>query len=315
MFKPISIAAVAFLIGTAAASAQSSLDNVLSQLRSQGYRQVEVERENGRVSIEAHRGTDERRLVYNARTGALLSDTADRDRARYHDRDSWTPARTPTRPGVRRGNDGNPASVLGRAGLGSVFGKLRSEGYRDIETDQRRGLIRIEAHKGSVERQLVYNARTGELLSDRVHRERDRNWDRDRDRHRTGDWDRDRHRTGDRARARHRAGDRDRDRNRTGDWDRDRNRAGDWDRDRDRNRTGGWDRDGNRDRDRDRDGRRSGGHQASGNGGWGDSSNDGRGGGRRNDDGAGRDRGGRDGGDDRGGRGRGGDRGNGKKRD
>jgi hypothetical protein len=310
MFKPISIAALALLIGTAA-SAQSSLDNVLSQLRSQGYRQVEVERENGRVSIEAQRGTDERRLVYNARTGALLSDTADRDRARYHDRDSWTPTRTPARPGVRRGNDNNSASVLGRAGLGSVFGMLRSQGYRDIETDQRRGLIKIEAQKGSVERELVYNARTGELLSDRVNRDRDRNWDgdrnwdRDRDRNRTGDWDRDR------------------DRNRTGDWDRDRdrNRTGDWDRDRDRNRTGDWDRDrdgnrdGNRDRDRDRDGRRSGGAQASGNGGWGDNANDGRGGHRGNDDSAGRDRGGREAGDDRGGRGRGGDRGNGKNRD
>ena len=75
------IIAAALFIGTAA-NAQSGLDGVLSRLEAQGFGRFEIDQERGRITIEAHRGREERELVYNANTGELLRDTVERNDGR-----------------------------------------------------------------------------------------------------------------------------------------------------------------------------------------------------------------------------------------
>jgi hypothetical protein len=68
--------------------------------------------------------------------------------------------------GAFRGGHHGQVSTLARAGLGPVFGKLRSQGYGDIAIDQAGNEISISAARAGETRQLVYDASTGALLSD-----------------------------------------------------------------------------------------------------------------------------------------------------
>ena len=68
--------------------------------------------------------------------------------------------------GAFRGGHHGQVSTLARAGLGPVFGKLRSQGYGDIAIEQVGNEITISAARAGETRQLVYDASTGALLSD-----------------------------------------------------------------------------------------------------------------------------------------------------
>ena len=68
--------------------------------------------------------------------------------------------------GAFRGGHHGQVSTLARAGLGPVFGKLRSQGYGDIAIEQLGNQITISAARAGETRQLVYDASTGALLSD-----------------------------------------------------------------------------------------------------------------------------------------------------
>jgi hypothetical protein len=68
--------------------------------------------------------------------------------------------------GAFRGGHHGQVSTLARAGLGPVFGKLRSQGYGDIAIEQAGNEISISAARAGETRQLVYDASTGALLSD-----------------------------------------------------------------------------------------------------------------------------------------------------
>jgi hypothetical protein len=68
--------------------------------------------------------------------------------------------------GAFRGGHHGQVSTLARAGLGPVFGKLRSQGYGDIAIEQVGNAITISAARPGETRQLVYDASTGALLSD-----------------------------------------------------------------------------------------------------------------------------------------------------
>jgi hypothetical protein len=75
-----------------------------------------------------------------------------------------TDQRSPT--GVFRGGHHGQVSTLARAGLGRVFGKLRSQGYGDIAISQSDGLILVSGNRRGEVRHLVYDAGTGALVSD-----------------------------------------------------------------------------------------------------------------------------------------------------
>jgi DNA-binding PadR family transcriptional regulator len=77
--------AAALTVGTAAL-AQAGLDPVLQALERQGYAEIEVQREQNLIRIEARNRERLRVLVYDRTTGALISDTADQDRLRDRDR-------------------------------------------------------------------------------------------------------------------------------------------------------------------------------------------------------------------------------------
>ena len=68
--------------------------------------------------------------------------------------------------GAVHGNHRGSVSTLARAGLGSVFGKLRSQGYDDIAIEQRDGMIFVSGSRRDQTRHLVYDAATGALVSD-----------------------------------------------------------------------------------------------------------------------------------------------------
>ena len=62
------------------------------------------------------------------------------------------------------------AAVARTPGVQGVFNTLRAQGYSDIEVGRpHSGKITIEAHRQGAERELIYDAQTGRLLSDRSH--------------------------------------------------------------------------------------------------------------------------------------------------
>ena len=75
-----------------------------------------------------------------------------------------TDSRSPT--GAFRGGHHGRVSTLATAGLGPVFGKLRSQGYGDIRIERMGDQIFISAARGAEVRELVYDATTGTLVSD-----------------------------------------------------------------------------------------------------------------------------------------------------
>ena len=143
-------ALIALSLGTASvASAQPALDPVLSTLARQGFGGFEIKREDGQVKVEARRGTTERELVYDAASGRLLKDELGRT-------DDRRPA-TPASPRLR-----------------GLYDSLRAQGYTDFDIEQVGNRIEVDVVEGGVERDLVYDARTGALISERLDDERTR---------------------------------------------------------------------------------------------------------------------------------------------
>ncbi len=159
------LALVALSLGTASvASAQAALDPVLSTLTRQGFGGFEISRENGQLKVEARKGTTERELVYDAASGQLLKDEV----GRSDDRSVATPAS----PRLR-----------------GVYDSLRAKGYTNFDVEQVGNRIEVDVEDGAVERDLVFDARTGALVSERI--DDDRNDRRDDDRSDRDDDDRD----------------------------------------------------------------------------------------------------------------------------
>ena len=63
--------------------------------------------------------------------------------------------------GAFRGGHHGQVSTVARAGLGRVFGSLRSQGYGNIQIKQAGDEILISAKRGDELRQLSYDAPTG----------------------------------------------------------------------------------------------------------------------------------------------------------
>lgn len=76
----------------------------------------------------------------------------------------WRDNRSTT--GEWNGGHRGSVSTMARAGLGPVFGSLRSQGYRNIEISQADGQLFVSAERFGEARSLVYNASNGSLLSD-----------------------------------------------------------------------------------------------------------------------------------------------------
>ena len=72
--KTLTLTTAAVLLSGTSAFAQMSLNGVVSFLESEGYTSVEIDREDGTITIEGKVGNRERELVYHASTGTLLSD-------------------------------------------------------------------------------------------------------------------------------------------------------------------------------------------------------------------------------------------------
>ncbi len=76
LFMSAAVAALAASV----AFAQSSTDNLVSQLQDQGYTRIEVKRGTSQIKIEAIKGDSKREMVYDLSTGALLKDEQGRVR-------------------------------------------------------------------------------------------------------------------------------------------------------------------------------------------------------------------------------------------
>ncbi|MDO5646606.1 PepSY domain-containing protein [Paracoccus sp. (in: a-proteobacteria)] len=90
MFRTIGIAAV-FAVMAGGAIAQSAESHIRQQLRAQGFSQIEIERDDGKIEVEARRGNQKIELKYDARTGRLISQ--DIQRSDRRDGNRATPAR------------------------------------------------------------------------------------------------------------------------------------------------------------------------------------------------------------------------------
>lgn len=71
-------AAIALGAGAGAAQADTLTDRIRSDLESQGYKDIEIDRDDGRIEVEAMRGNQEVELVYDGDTGELVSRIDDR---------------------------------------------------------------------------------------------------------------------------------------------------------------------------------------------------------------------------------------------
>ncbi|MBK5934995.1 hypothetical protein C8N32_10625 [Rhodovulum imhoffii] len=77
--KPIPfMAACITMLAGAAAMADVSVRDVVRDLQSQGYVDIEVEREGGRISVEARKRGQEREVTYDSVTGRILRDETSR---------------------------------------------------------------------------------------------------------------------------------------------------------------------------------------------------------------------------------------------
>lgn len=66
-------AAIALGAGAGAAQADTLTDRIRSDLESQGYKDIEIDRDDGRIEVESMRGNQEVELVYDGDTGELVS--------------------------------------------------------------------------------------------------------------------------------------------------------------------------------------------------------------------------------------------------
>lgn len=66
------------------------------------------------------------------------------------------------------------APAWGQTALAPVLERLEAQGYGGFEVERERGTLKVEAVKNGLERELRYNASTGELLSDTQRRTDDR---------------------------------------------------------------------------------------------------------------------------------------------
>ncbi len=93
MSRHLPITAAAFLLAASAAFPQTGLAPVVQTLEAQGFTVVQTTREANRLRIEARSAGQQRELVYDSRTGELLSDEVtplldrDRDQDRLQDGD------------------------------------------------------------------------------------------------------------------------------------------------------------------------------------------------------------------------------------
>lgn len=124
MFRKIALAGIlAAIAGTA--SAQSLERQIYNQLRAQGYTNIEIERDDGKIEVEARRRGVEIERVYSARTGRLLKQEIDRDdddRRRVSRRD-----RDDDRKNARRGKRDDHKARKG--------GNRRDDRRRDRDDD------------------------------------------------------------------------------------------------------------------------------------------------------------------------------------
>lgn len=67
------LAAAAVALSAGIAQAQTSTESIIKDLESQGYKDIEISQEDGRIQVEAMRGNQEVELVYDAETGDLVS--------------------------------------------------------------------------------------------------------------------------------------------------------------------------------------------------------------------------------------------------
>ena len=114
--------AAALTLVAGVASAQSVDRQIHNQLSRQGFTNIEIERDDGRIEVEARRGNQKVELVYDARTGRLIRQEINRDR-------------NTTRPGAtvtRRGNDDDDDR-------GGRRGRDDDDDGRDDDDDDRGG--------------------------------------------------------------------------------------------------------------------------------------------------------------------------------
>lgn len=54
--------------------------------------------------------------------------------------------------------------------LGAVVDRLKAQGFSSFEVRREAGRVKVEAYRGTLERELVYDGATGRLLSDEISR-------------------------------------------------------------------------------------------------------------------------------------------------
>ena len=72
MRKHIHIAAVLLMAGASLAQAETNEDRIVRDLSRQGFRDIEIRREDGLMKVEAWRGSHELEITYDLSTGDIV---------------------------------------------------------------------------------------------------------------------------------------------------------------------------------------------------------------------------------------------------
>jgi hypothetical protein len=76
--RTLALGALALLLGSTAALADVA-DDIAARLRAEGWSDIEISRQGGRLIVEAERGDDDLTLVVDAASGRVVSEEIDDD--------------------------------------------------------------------------------------------------------------------------------------------------------------------------------------------------------------------------------------------
>ena len=147
MKNTLILTALALSVGSAATS-QTFSEKVQSKLEAQGFELIEKKNRRGLLKFEAVRNGQVRELVYDANTGALIKDELEGE--------------------IIAGSSLVSEIIDPDAVTQSAVDQLASEGLSIKEIKLRDGNLKIEGFQDGVEREVIFDAATGEVLSDEL---------------------------------------------------------------------------------------------------------------------------------------------------
>jgi phosphosulfolactate synthase (CoM biosynthesis protein A) len=156
---------------------QSATDQIVNDLRGQGFERIEIDNGINQIKAEAIRGTQKLEVVFDRATGGILKQEVERVRAGEDTRPGLE-IRDRNRDFVDAGrvdDDRVPTTLSTTGSTGStdadeIVRDLQSQGFTRIEVKNGTTQTKIEAIRGSEKVETVYDRATGAVIEREIER-------------------------------------------------------------------------------------------------------------------------------------------------